>query len=70
MKDKQNTPRPPYSLVIMWQDGRETVQSEGHSPSLVLEAESHIARNLKAIKRIEFRDLDGCLQTLWDAKWR
>lgn len=61
----RSEPDGPYSLVVIWNDGRETIQARGHSPMGVREAESTIARNPRVISRIELRDSGGLLETIW-----
>jgi hypothetical protein len=62
-------PKGPYSLVIVWKHGVESVQANGHNPQLVRAAESQITRNSRVISRIELRDLTGPLETIWAADW-
>lgn len=59
----------PYSLQVLWQDGRRTTQLTGHDPMAIRRAENQIARDPRVIARIELWDLDGRLDTLWDYSW-
>ena len=59
----------PYRLLCHWQDGRVTVEAQGHNPVEVADAEFRIARNVSIIRRIELHDNIGCLESLWDASW-
>jgi hypothetical protein len=59
----------PYRLVAIMQAGHEIVVKRGHNPVEVREAASRVARNPKAVRRIELRDLEGSLDAIWDASW-
>ena len=61
--------RYPYTLVAVFTHGHEVPVKSGHCPVEVREAERRVARNPQAIKRIELRDLDGCLETIWANDW-
>lgn len=59
----------PYRLLVHWQDGRTTVQAQGHNPVEVRRAEAQVSRNPRAIRRIELHDSGGCVDAIWDASW-
>jgi hypothetical protein len=63
------TQRGPYSLMVHWNDGRVTEQANGHSPTIVREAEQQVTRNPRVISRIVLVDLTGPLDTIWSKDW-
>lgn len=62
-------PSGPYRLVVVFTHGRELVQAQGYNPAAVRAAERGVARNPRVIERIELRDDEGPLETLWSRTW-
>ncbi len=58
-----------YSLVAIKTFGEEHIQRQGHNPSEVRAAHLNISRNPKVIRRIELRDHEGPIETVWDKTW-
>jgi hypothetical protein len=59
----------PYSIVVLWQDGRSEIVATSHNP-LELANAPMVSRNPRVINRIELHDLTGCLETVWSAEWQ
>lgn len=62
-------PRGPYSLIVTFTHGVKKEIANGHDPQAVRAAESRVARNPAVIDRIELRDLDSVLETIWSRTW-
>lgn len=60
--------RPPYRVIVTWQNGTRTIVAESPNPTELAGAPT-VSRNPRVIKRIEIHDLTGPLETVWDASW-
>lgn len=59
----------PYNLVVIFTNGREKVIHNSHNPQEAWAAHERVTRNIAVIQRIELRDHEGCLETIWDKDW-
>lgn len=57
-----------YRVWVEWRDGRRTCEAQSDNPT-DLRGAPMIARNPRAINRIEVHDRTGCLETVWASHW-